>query len=351
MNKMVKKVALAAISLLLAVVTFTGVTFAWLSINSDAWVEGMQVQATAGKGFMVSIDGTHYSSTLTTDDIMKSIVAKYRKTFTLKSDGILLNEEGKVLSTEEIKAVFSQIELQPCTSYKSSTLELSNIYGTKVDASKGTFIEFDIYFKSTGELTEDLEIYLNGLEHVMHQDKTSVDVNPTSINSETKEIELVGPLTLFNKETEEAIYKKKDDKLIVKSSNATRVGIINQQNITILELTDEYDLGSYATNIADLVEEDVSIAYQAMYDAKKNAMFTYGSQLVEHLQPIDYYKMPKTIKSLVDSQGINTVRICTLTKEESVQKATFKLWLEGWDADCIDGLEKSISVQLSFVQK
>ena len=51
MNKMVRKVFLAVITLLLAVTTFTGVTFAWLSINSDAWVEGMQIQATSGKGF------------------------------------------------------------------------------------------------------------------------------------------------------------------------------------------------------------------------------------------------------------------------------------------------------------
>ena len=127
---------------------------------------------------------------------------------------------------------------------------------------------------------------------------------------------------------------------------------MNQQGeVTILELTDEYDLGSYATNIADLVEDGANIAYDAAFDANKNAMYTYSSQMVDHLQPIDYTKMPKTIKTLVNSQGVNTVRICSLTKEDSTQKATFKLWLEGWDADCIDGLKQSISVQLSFVQQ
>lgn len=353
MNKIVRKIFLAVISLILAVVTFTGVTYAWLSINSDAWVEGMQIEATAGKGFMVSVDGSNYQNSLTTDDIMKAIVSKYRKAYTLKSDGTLTDEMGVALSKEEIKKVFKQIELEPCTSYNTKKLELTNIYGTKIDVSKGQYIEFDIYFKSTGELTKDLNIYVNGLDKVMHQDSTDVNVNPTRIRSNIDEIKLEGPLTTYNLETGEIVQKQRDDKLNVKSSNATRLGIINQQNeISILELTDEYNLGSYATNIEELVDkEGVNIVYDALYDANKNAMFTYSSQMVEHLQPLDYTKIPRTIKSLVNSQGVNTVRICSLTKEDSTQKATFKLWLEGWDADCIDGLKQSISVQLSFVQQ
>ena len=122
------------------------------------------------------------------------------------------------------------------------------------------------------------------------------------------------------------------------------------------ELTDKYDLGSYATNITEYTDSqsqyfDADIVYDAQYDASKNAMFTYSSQLVNSLQPIDYKLMPKTFKTLLDSQGLNAVKVLTLTKEHNVQTVTFKLWLEGWDADCIDGLTKSISVQLSFVQQ
>ena len=353
MNKIVRKLFLATITLILAIVTFTGVTFAWLSINSDAWIEGMQIQATAGKGFMVSVDGTTYQTSLSTDDIMKAIVSKYRKTFTLKADGSLLDETGKKLSNEEIKTIFKQIELEPCTSYNTTGLDLTNIYGTKIDVSKGEYIEFDIYFKSNGELNETMNIYVNGLDKVMHQDTKDVNVNPTKIDSVEDQIKLIGPLTIFDKLTGESIQKQLDDKLIVKSSNAARLGIKNQQGeVSILELTDEYDLGSYATNIAELAEQEgANIVYDASYDANKNAMYTYSSQMVTHLQPIDYTKIPRTIKSLTNGQGINTVRICSLTKEDSTQKATFKLWLEGWDADCIDGLKQSISVQLSFVQQ
>ena len=353
MDKTVRKIFLGVITLLLAIVTFTGVTFAWLSINSDAWIEGMQVQATAGKGFMVSVDGTNFQTNLSADDVMKAIVVKYRKTFVMKSDGTVLDEQGNALSKEQISKFFKQIELEPCTSYNTQNIEITNIYGTKIDASRGHYIEFDIYFRPIGELTQDMNIYVNGLDKVMHQDTTDVSVNPTTITSNIDEVELIKPLVMLNKLTGESIQKANGDKISVKSANAVRLGIINQQNESaILELTDEYDLGSYATNIAELVEQgDVNIVYDALYDANKNAMFTYSSQMIEHLQPIDYKKMPYTVKSLVNSQGVNTVRICSLTKEDSTQKATFKLWLEGWDADCIDGLKQSISVQLSFVQQ
>lgn len=356
-RSIVKKLLLAIITLILAVATFTGVTFAWLSINSDAWVEGMQIQATAGKGFLVSVDGYNYSSNIAKEDIVKAIIIKYRKTYSLDSKGNLLDENNQEISDKEMMEIFGEIELEPCTSYDSTNLELTNVLGTKVDASKGEFIEFDLYFKSTGELTKNIDIYLNGLDKVLHQDTEDIQVNPTKFSSGIDEVKLVEDLITINKETNESIQMKEDDILKVKSLNASRLGIINQQGeISIIELTDEYDLGSYATNIKDYITPendlyDANIEYNAMYDAYTNAMFTYSSQLEDILTPLDYKKIPKTIKSLVDGQGLNTVKVCTLTKTESVQKVTFRFWLEGWDADCIDGLSKSISVQLSFVQQ
>ena len=95
MYKIVRKIAFATISLILAIVTFTGVTFAWLSINSDAWIEGMQIEATSGKGFLVSVDGYNYSSSLIEDQIVKAILIKYRKGYTINQNGELLDENNE----------------------------------------------------------------------------------------------------------------------------------------------------------------------------------------------------------------------------------------------------------------
>ena len=357
MNKIVRKIFLAVITLILAITTFTGVTFAWLSINSDAWVEGMHIQATTGKGFLVSVDGYNYSSSLTTEDITKAIIIKYRKSYTLDENGKLLNEVNNEVSKKDMEKLFKNIKLDPCTSYGGSNLDLMNINGTKIDSSLGKYIEFDIYFKSTGELTTDMNIYLNGKDKVLHQDNEEYQVNPTTLTSGIDEVELEKIITIYDKGTGESIQIPRKQKIEVKAINALRMGMFNVYSGTsIAELTDKYDLGSYATNISEYTDSsnqnyDADIVYDAQYDANKNAMFTYSSQLVNSLQPIDYKLMPKTYKTLLDSQGLNAVKVLTLTKEHNVQIVTFKLWLEGWDADCIDGLTKSISVQLSFVQQ
>ena len=232
-----------------------------------------------------------------------------------------------------------------------------NINGTKIDSSLGKYIEFDIYFKSTGELTTDMNIYLNGKDKVLHQDNEEYQVNPTTLTSGIDEVELEKIITIYDKETGESIQIPRKQKIEVKAINALRMGMFNiYSGTSIAELTDKYDLGSYATNISEYTDSsnqnyDAGIVYDAQYDANKNAMFTYSSQLVNSLQPIDYKLMPKTYRTLLDSQGLNAVKVLTLTKEHNVQTVTFKLWLEGWDADCIDGLTKSISVQLSFVQQ
>ena len=215
-RSIVEKLLLAIITLILAVATFTGVTFAWLSINSDAWVEGMQIQATAGKGFLVSVDGYNYSSNIAKEDIVKAIIIKYRKTYSLDSKGNLLDENNQEISDKEMMEIFGEIELEPCTSYDSTNLELTNVLGTKVDASKGEFIEFDLYFKSTGELTKNIDIYLNGLDKVLHQDTEDIQVNPTKFSSGIDEVKLVEDLITINKETNESILMKEDDILKVK---------------------------------------------------------------------------------------------------------------------------------------
>ena len=114
MNKIVKKIFLAVITLLLAVVTFTGVTFAWLSINSDAWIEGMQVQATAGKGFMVSVDGTNYQNSLTQDDIMK--------------EDVVISEDANSIILEDIEELpIENIDKLNEDSINQESISISNL--------------------------------------------------------------------------------------------------------------------------------------------------------------------------------------------------------------------------------
>ena len=76
-------------------------------------------------------------------------------------------------------------------------------------------------------------------------------------------------------------------------------------------------------------------------------------KLLDYKDSNSIYK--KTIKAedlKKDSNGnySNNKIITTLsTHAKSSTKLTFRIWLEGWDADCFDGIAGSIQSILSFV--
>jgi hypothetical protein len=72
---------------------------------------------------------------------------------------------------------------------------------------------------------------------------------------------------------------------------------------------------------------------------------------VNGLKPIDYEEMPTTIRYQVGSNDEFTTPITTVKSGLGTNKVTFRIWLEGWDSDCFDGLIESISVKLTFKSK
>ncbi len=365
MRKLTNKLFLSIFSLLLAIATLGSVTFAWMSLNSEAWVEGMDFQATGGDGFLISVDNKNYKSHLSKDDIVKSIVKNYSNGLYRFDDLGNLVDLNKQEITDYVDKMEKNIQLYPCTSYTSDSLLLSRLNGEVVDPADGEYIQFDIFFKPTSELKSNTDIYFNGRNDlILTTENVKYQIPQTSITTnKVDEIRLDGPLTtyLIDKTKEnygEAVQLKRNSILNVRSSNAIRLGFKgeNEELSTILELTDENDLGSYATNISDYTNKDHelfddTLMYDARYDATKNAMFTYYNYWDNKLTAIDYKKIPNTYTSLTNLEGKNQVKVCTLKVGDVAEKVTFKLWLEGWDADSIQGIAESILVQLSFAQK
>ena len=122
------------------------------------------------------------------------------------------------------------------------------------------------------------------------------------------------------------------------------------------------DLGSYATDYDSVVAEPAALdpAYPSwlknhyLYDCDCNAMYTYYNRLRTNApltdRKLSYNALPETIKSL-DYADDNYVKVTQVKSGEESKLVTFRFWLEGWDADCFDGLSKAISVKLSFGSK
>ena len=408
--KLVKKLILSALSLVFVGVTLVSTTFAWFKINSRAEISNFNFTATGGLGFMISHDGVHFQNDLTTDQMTSAIIlgydGGYRYGWNEDGDLVYKSSGTKLTPTEKSAILDDNILLMPVTSQYGYSFQDQSNADIISGAQSGKFIEFDLYFKATSDLEKDKLAYdislFCGQTYQNEQKKT---INPTSINSDTDEVKLragMKYMTLNDDDTWTAHDEaQKDDIITVASMNALRFStevrkyanqeekdsegrtvyldseghkvyandegkyFINEVEVTdlstleksmvyaldnsretrqvnshIYEFYDSRDHGSYAVkgheNLVD------------MYDPVNNAMLTYyNAQKATDIYPIEQAVLPNTTRYRVGTDAVMPT-LTTVNSGSETQRVTFRFWLEGWDADCFDGLAKSINVNLTF---
>ena len=294
------------------------------------------------------------------------------------------------------------IQLLPTTTQNGR--DLMDSYNSITNVSSGRYVQFSVYFKTTSDNKNDkfaYEIFLNGEEG--KADDGSI-LEPTKITSQETEVTLSADMnvTIPNTEGVKKVYSRKKslgDKIKVYSSNAIRLSITDQEyfeeykkddqnndvldengnkviansgyklvseNSTIIyELNDTVnkntDLGSYATNYTGNYTSDeldamitnsgtlVENEELALYCSNFNAMYTYynnlkpDAKLTDRLLDYNTVKNMRVVRDLSGQDAITTVK-----SGDKPKLLTFRIWLEGWDADCFDGLKKSVDMKLAF---
>ena len=294
------------------------------------------------------------------------------------------------------------IRLYPTTTKNGR--DLTDMYESTSNVSSGKYLQFSVYFRTQSRRKEDnfaYEIYLNGSDG--QADDGSI-IEPTKITSSKTEVPLSANMdAVVNADDGKYVTSLKRsntqgarDKIYVYSSNAVRFSITNQEyyeeyqkdangNVEldengnkkiassgyklagdnppkIYELNDTVntntDLGSYATDYnGGYTESELNAMIDsgniidnnlALYCSRFNAMFTYYNNLKPDAQitHLSYDNMPKTIRDLSNKDIITTV-----VAGEEAKLLTFRLWLEGWDADCFDGIKYAVKVKLAFGSK
>jgi len=343
------KIFISIMTLLLVLTTFSTTTYAWFKINSQASVEGFDFTVVGGEGFLVSLDGKTYRNDLKKNDILNKIIENYDKEKYVVNDGKLCYvASGQELNNSQREKILEdEIQMLPLTSTDGITLK--DLNNSVASTKSGRYYEFSVYFKATSNKQEDdmtYNIYLNDRTTKLTDGEI---VNPTSIKSEdATEVILRAPMNTFNADGSVKSLLE-DDAIKVYSSNALRFSTqdtsLESPLANIYELSDdsEYEYGSYAS---DYDGEDVEL--KKLYSKDLSAMYTYrnnllGMDTLADLLP-SYNSLPKTIRSLEDENPI----ITTVSSGSEAKLVTFRFWLEGWDADCFDGLAKSINVNLTF---
>ncbi len=363
--KIRKKIILGIISLMLLAVTFTSTTYAWFKLNSHAGVD-FEFKVNGGLGFLVSVDNENFSNSLSEEQLMMSYYHKLNPNTTWNNGK--LYEESDEVTEENLINAFSSIELYPVTSLNGK--DFKDLYSSTFSVNSKRFLEFDVYFRATSLQSSDnftYNIYLSLSDQIDDRTGEIIPNTRSTITSQTAYVELRTDMITWKESslTENPGFVKVD------SSNALRLSALRydiessideetqeeiknynpQDTATIIELSNQNDLGSYATdyNKNEALTIDNLSELDKLYNSNFNAMYTYynkrrpTSSLESRL--LKYEEKPNSLR---DTNQIENTILTTVQSGGNSQKLTFRIWQEGWDADCFDGLAESINVRLSF---
>ena len=340
-----KKIFLAGLAVLLLLITAVSTTFAWFSLNDAAWVDDFDLEIYSTDKLLIKNDVSSYKQMLTTSDIVDAI----------NSD----RESGQITSLNEISLTsvhsidgINFFKLQP--SYDDMNRKSVSL----VEADQNSYLSFSLTFMVEASEHEGQVHPTYNLK--FSENEESEGVKKTSFTSNNQTIKLVNELSTKNG------VMFKDESLIVNPVNALRLSVVqtsksaNQNNGYIYEITDSNDLGSYACSDVILAEID---RFDVKYSKTYNAAYTYYNSINNDiLNPLGYYYDEKDRESSMEyvNNLFNKLRydfsdsIAKFTynqETKSYNEVTIKLglWLEGFDADNLIGLDVSkIKCLLSF---
>ena len=326
MKKLRRKLLLSIIMLGLTVITVTSTTLAWFANNQTAWVDEFELEIENVEGLLISVDGENFYSSVSNEELIKAIVAKKK------------NVDIKDLDLADAKKEIEKIRLSSITTKdlnKFLTIDnkvVNNYYQLK-DASKESYIEFDLYFRIVAD-------------EIATESKVLSIAPDSYIKSEARAVKLVNELR------SKGVTYHSGESIAVNPADAIRVGIkVHDEDNTALIYEPNLGLGSYAIEGVDPSDED----YNINYDPNENAMLTYFNNMnSSKMAPIseDEKEFYMNTKKFDDNTIISNFDV----KEDNTGykdiKLTVYVWLEGYDADYFLGISvKNISMLLNFEKK
>lgn len=326
MKRIRRKIVLASCAVLMLLLTTVSTTFAWFSLNESAWLEGMELEVNNMDNLLITSDydtdtaKMKFKQYLTAEDIVAAINQKR-------------DDSNKITGLSDIK-------LAPVTTTNG------------VDFSQ-TVVSYDAMNKQTlGFETADLNSYIsmrisfivenNGTDKpdfdlvFAIEDDDVTDIAKTTFAAADQTITLVNDLV--NGDT----AMKPEENLVVNPVNALRMAVTNiSDNVVHI-----YNIGKSTKTNANAGKNLGDLADAA--NADKNAMFTYYNNINNADLPV----MGDMDSSVVQHDELDQVlgTFTTVTDTQyTVVTLDIVIWIEGYDADSIIGLDTTaITMLLTF---
>lgn len=323
MHKLRRKLILSLVMMAFTAITLVSTTYAWFASNSEAWIDQYELQIENTDGLLASIDGVHYFTEISNDEVKQAVVAK--------KNGLDLSNPTDLAAFSAInyKDEFAGLKLAPVstnnlvdfTTVTSASRKVNGYYEPYSVTHEYSYLEFDLWLKvetSQNQATKNYDISFVGTE-----DNSSIPYIKADDTSVKLSNGLTTPNTLF----------ASGDTITVNPKNSMRIGIIHDDTETKTIYEPYMGYGSYA------LEQNL----EDIYNPEKNAMFTYFNNShntkLKALSNDDVYK--NTVKNFDEDVVFGRcVPNETKTDYEAI-KITVVIWIEGYDADYFVGVDNT----------
>ena len=310
-----KKIYLSVTTLLLLVMVFGTVTYAWISLATINNLDGLSLSASTGEELQISLDGINYASTIPTQELLQW--------------------------TEKIS-------LYDVTTHDGITFFTGSRREVKIATPNEHYLSFELYFQTTAP---EKDIYLvNNTSKIARYDSNiqGTYVVSRGVQWRAKHTFQYGP--------NESDIVLKDEVRTYYASDAVRLGFT--ELINEINTLDERD-GSTLKNLIFDPSEDESMSVGKDYGSTAYFLINAGTYLPfpEDLPEITYRLTeinPKNPYEALDGAS----HIATLQptgtyafngREVYQGKVLINIWIEGWDANTFDAVgDDRIKIQLQF---
>lgn len=292
-NKLTRKLMLSVFTLLFAVISLGASTYAWFTLSRNAKVEAFEASVTIGSG--LNLQAVAHAT-----------------------DSVPVDGNWEVSSLTLNNSLYSNVKFQDIT--PNNAEDLSQGFVNVIDsqnASATGYICFDLFFKLTDDTdSKTYDLYFTGYTFDTPV-KTSWTIDKNYGGKDQPE---------WNEDSKYSI----GESIQYYAQDAARLGIVPGGS----ESSAIYQAPSGSPEFTpDAGEGNVNAALNYYNAVNPNAPKSV---------PDDFY----TANSAVEDDG---QLVGTFTNDNRTIKVTVYVWLEGWDAECINAIfAQKLSVSLDF---
>jgi hypothetical protein len=315
MMRKTKRIYISLLGLVISMFIFGTVSYAWISLATINNIEGLTLTASSGNELQISIDGIEFSNRL---------------------------------PTAVLTEIFEDIRLIDLTSLDGINFELGGLRDFEGVIANEHYLSFDLWFRT---IRPERTIYL--INNVNDQVDFNTAIQGTYVVSQG--VSWRADHSFINGATMDDIVEKGDIG-IYHASDAIRISVIElNDDLNPLDLRDEEELRRF------------------IYDPSENPSRGYGvpiGMFSYFVQKTKWYirlpdTFPETSYRLTKFDTHNPYQaldneswVATLQETDEVDnlgrtyykaKIRVNIWVEGWDADAFDAIDKdTVLIQLQF---